>query len=163
MPSPPDSPATSAPEEPPAPVHYCPNCSAPLETPDELLACWNCEADFGPGSAWRPADTPTGHFRVFRKRRPRLDFGTYDDDNPHPVLSVILRSLGRAVLVVVPGSFVLAYLPPGAQAGPWRVSLLVAALVLSAWALLPLRRLFKRRRRGIARGRPARGSGPEPQ
>lgn len=65
----------------PSETRYCPNCSAKLER--DVTACWNCLANFGPGSAWAPAEKPAGVFEPWPVQSPsRLSEDRPEEQQP---------------------------------------------------------------------------------
>lgn len=126
---------------------YCPNCSADLAGRDIAEGCGNCGAQFGSGSAWKPVASPLGAFRKFAPKNPS-EAASAETANPtHPLLEVLFRLfLGIVIWIAVGALALLSAVPYGGGIESLIVVWQFATLLLPAWALWPLGRLFSRKK-----------------
>ena len=125
---------------------FCPNCSAEINGLEHSESCWNCGASFEEGSAWEPTEVPVGEFRKFASKQKKETVSVVASGPMNPFLEVVLRLfLGSMAWGVLGMLAALSALPYGGGNGNgvFVTVFVLSPLVLLAWALFPLHRLFK--------------------
>ena len=92
-------------------MSYCPNCAAE-QTREDLVKnrCWNCDADFSPGSGWKPTAEPQLRFRAFPKQKALMPKTSEPSKTLSGILSVGFLWFGHFLLIGFPVLFFVYHL-----------------------------------------------------